>query len=167
MVLILPHRAHIVGVSCIVLSLVMVVLLRVMYLGISYFLVLGFLWYVGVVLYLPYITISVLQRKILSHIVYEEASGGVGIDFGAIIGILERSTIFIIVVTMFLSGASLREISFHIPTLFLGLFGIKGLYRIHEKKKMDWIIIGTLTSLLLGIAFSTLYVFLLEGLICL
>ncbi|MEX0568454.1 MAG: hypothetical protein Q6363_004735 [Candidatus Njordarchaeota archaeon] len=82
---------------------------------------------------------------------------------GAYIGILERTIIFIISLFMFLSGFSLGYIVDKVTYIFMGLFGIKGLYRFQEKQRIDWILMGTMLSLLIGTISSIVLICILSG----
>ena len=84
-------------------------------------------------------------------------------DVGAYIGILERTIIFTVSISMFLYGIPMKNIMDRLAYLFLGLFGIKGLYRFQEKEKIDWILIGTMLSLLLGLINTLIFLTILPG----
>jgi len=84
-------------------------------------------------------------------------------DVGAYIGILERTIIFTVSISMFLYGIPMKDIMDRLAYLFLGLFGIKGLYRFQEKEKIDWILIGTMLSLLLGLINTLIFLTILPG----
>jgi len=87
------------------------------------------------------------------------------VDTGLIIGVLERTLILTSTLVVYcISGI---EAVSSVSGIVLALFGIKGLYRFHEEKHLiDWIIIGTLCSLLLGFISSVLAIPLLRWFKC-
>ena len=115
-------------------------------------------WFFVFICYLPMRFIDFVEKKIL---IKREVRTP---NTGAIIGILERTIVFLYVILRYCVAwkISLDLItgSFH---LMLGLFGVKGLYRLRtEKHLIDWIIIGTFLSLICGLIISLSLLMVLE-----
>ncbi len=77
------------------------------------------------------------------------------------IGCLERTLIFLPVLVMYLVGLPLMVIVEREMLIIMGLMGIKGFYRLGEKERIDWIIIGTMFSITLGFISTNTLLYLL------
>jgi len=78
-----------------------------------------------------------------------------------VIGCLERTLIFLPVLVMYLVGLPLMVIVEREMLIIMGLMGIKGFYRLGEKERIDWIIIGTMFSITLGFISTNTLLYLL------
>lgn len=85
-------------------------------------------------------------------------------DLGAWIGVMERTIMYTLILAMYLANIEISQIINGIAWISLGLFGIKSIYRLHEKEHADWIIVGTLMSLTIGIISTLALISLLSAL---